>query len=95
MQNGKAYNKLYPRPMDFFLAIVWSIWNCTNNVIFRNYDVQSGHIISLAVSLFEYLGYYNVVAKTDSSTYVLAVCRKRSSEEFLWRPPTDGCLKLL
>lgn len=55
-------NKLYLKPMEKIFVMAWFIWIYKNNVIFSKHSSQPGHIIKLAVNLFEDMTYYNIVS---------------------------------
>lgn len=44
------------------VCITWSIWTYRNNVVFRMLKAKPGHIINLAVNLFDDMRYYNLVS---------------------------------
>lgn len=91
---GYAYNKMYQRPLEKILAIAWSIWICRNNMIFRNCDISSVHIINLNVNLFDTIRIYNIAFR------VVQDCIAGSRTDQVkknWRdftPPPENWIKI-
>lgn len=67
----KVYNKLHCRPIEKFFVINLSIWTYKNNKESKNYDVKPGHILNLAMDMFNNMRYYNVVSNIFVNNYLV------------------------
>lgn len=78
------------------LCHCWFTWTYRNN-IFTSFEAKKGHIINLAVYLFDDMRYYNVVSfifGQDASASIYSKPETNSLLKSRWKLSPEGWVKL-